>query len=110
MKKILILAALVVASASAQAVVIDFDDNVLAANTFYDPQANTVWSSGGADFEHSWNTTYNCCWGGFIYSNQTDTTTAGFLNDRSAITVHGDRIEVQVEIEKWLLKSLGPTA
>lgn len=89
MKKIFIGAALVVASVSAQAVVIDFDDNVLAANTFYDPQANTVWSSGDTDFEHSWNATYNCCWGGFTYSNQTDTTTAGFANDRSAITGDG---------------------
>jgi hypothetical protein len=75
--------------ASAGAAVINFDDNVLGADAFFDPQADVTWSSGGADFDHSWNETFDCCWGGFTYSNRTDTTTAGFLNDRSAITGDG---------------------
>jgi len=72
-----------------QAAVIDFDDNVLAPDSFFDPQANTTWSSGGLTFEHGWNADFNCCWSDFTYSNKTDTTTAGFLNDRSAITGDG---------------------
>lgn len=71
------------------AAIIDFDDNVLTPDSFFDPQANTTWSSGGLTFDHGWNTDFNCCWSDFTYSNKTDTTTAGFLNDRSAITGDG---------------------
>ena len=78
-----------ITSTALQAAVIDFDDNYLASNSFFDPQANTTWTSGGATFNHGWNDTYGCCWSGTTYSNQTDTTTAGFLNDRSAITADG---------------------
>jgi hypothetical protein len=82
-------AVLLAAAISTQAAVIDFDDNALASNSFYDPQAAVTWESGGASFNHGWNDDFNCCWSGFTYSNQTDTTTAGFLNDRSAITGDG---------------------
>lgn len=75
-----------VLAASANAVTVTFDDNVLAPDTFFDPQANATFTDGGITFDHSWNTTFDCCWGNFTYSNRTDTTTAGFTNDRSAIT------------------------
>jgi len=81
--------ALLAAGGTAPAAVIDFDDNLLALNSFFAPRANVTWTSGGAEFAHSWNDTFDCCWGGFTYSNATDTTTPGFLNDRSAITGDG---------------------
>jgi hypothetical protein len=82
-------ASLILTSVATQAAVIDFDDKVLLPDSYYDPQAAVTWSSGGADFNHGWNDTFDCCWSGFTYSNSTDTTTAGFLNDRSAITGDG---------------------
>jgi hypothetical protein len=87
--KLLATAALLLTGVSAQAAVIDFDDNALAANSFFDPQAATSWSSGSANFNHGWNDDFNCCWSDFTYSNQTDATTAGYTNDRSAITGDG---------------------
>jgi len=89
MKRIFAGAVLLAASVGAQAAVITFDDNALAPNTFYNPGAATTWTSGGANFDHLWNAEYNCCWGNFTYSNQTDTTTPGFTNDRAAITGDG---------------------
>ncbi len=76
-------------AASVSAKVITFDDNALSPDSFFNPQANTSFTSAGVNFDHSWNDTFNCCWGNFTYSNRTDTTTPGFLNDRSAITGSG---------------------
>jgi hypothetical protein len=87
--RLLLAGVLLTAAATAQAAIIDFDDNVLAPDSYFDPQANVTWESGDANFNHGWNDTFSCCWSGFTYSNQTDTTTAGFLNDRSAITGDG---------------------
>ncbi|MGB5323821.1 MAG: DUF4465 domain-containing protein [Pseudomonadales bacterium] len=69
------------------AAIATFDDLSLAANTAFDPQAVSQFVSGGLTFDHVWE--FGCCWGGFSYSNKTDTTTAGFGNDRSAITGDG---------------------
>jgi hypothetical protein len=80
---------ILLAGASAQASIIDFDDNALLPDSYYDPQAAVTWTSGAADFNHGWSSTFNCCWSGFTYSNKSDTTTAGYLNDRSAITGDG---------------------
>lgn len=81
--------ALLFGAVHSQAAMITFDENLLAPDTFFDPQANTSFISGGTSFEHNWNTTFNCCWGNFTYSNKQDTTTVGFTNDRSAITGTG---------------------
>jgi hypothetical protein len=78
---------LLVGSVAQAASIIDFDDNALANDSFYDPQQAEMWSSGNADFNHGWD--FGCCWSGFSYSNKSDTTTAGFANDRSAITGDG---------------------
>lgn len=86
-RKLIALTALALTASFANAASINFDDNYLAPDSYYDPQAATSWSSGGASFTHGWS--YGCCWDGFTYSNSTDTTTAGFLNDRSAITGDG---------------------
>ncbi len=80
-------AALLTAASSTQALVVDFDDNTLAADTFFNPAAAASFTSQGVNFDHAWN--FGCCWGNFTYSNRTDTTTAGFTNDRSAITGDG---------------------
>ena len=74
-------------SVQAQAAVITFDDNALATDTFFAPSAQTIFTSGGVSFDHDWN--WDCCWGNFTYSNKQDTSTAGFGNDRSAITGTG---------------------
>jgi hypothetical protein len=89
MNKQLLGAGFLMLSLGVQAAVVDFDDPALALapDSYYDPQAATVWSSGDANFEHEWN--FGCCWGNFTYSNRIDTTTAGFANDRSAITGDG---------------------
>ncbi len=75
------------ASVQSQAAIITFDDNALAADTFFAPGGNTSFISGGTSFDHTWS--YDCCWGNFTYSNKQDTTTIGFTNDRSAITGTG---------------------
>lgn len=71
----------------AQAAIVTFDDLTLATNSVYDPQVSSQFISGGLTFEHVYE--YSCCWAGFTYSNKTDTSTAGFANDRSAITGDG---------------------
>jgi hypothetical protein len=86
-RSLLAAATLLLAGTATQAAVIDFDDNDLAPDSYYDPQQAETWSSGGADFNHGWD--FGCCWSGFTYSNKTDTTTPGYTNDRSAITGDG---------------------
>jgi hypothetical protein len=85
--KMTVFFATVLLATSAQAVVIDFEDNTLAPDTAFNATSTTTWSSGDADFLYSYN--YGCCWSGFTYSNEIDTTTAGFGNDQSAITGDG---------------------
>jgi len=87
MRKAMVSAAVMLFAVSTQAAVIDFEDNTLAPDTAYNPGATTTWSDNGADFLYSYN--YDCCWSGFTYSNQTDTTTPGYLNDQAAITGAG---------------------
>ena len=85
--KLLTSVALLSLATSTQALVVDFDDNPLAPDTFFNPGAAASFNSQGVSFDHSWS--FGCCWGNFTYSNRTDTTTAGFTNDRSAITGDG---------------------
>lgn len=89
LNKLLTTATIAGLSVSVNAATVTFDDNALAPNSFFSPNANTTFTSGGVTFDHTWNDTYNCCWGNFTYSNNTDTTTPGFTNDRSAITGGG---------------------
>ena len=87
----LTIAALAMSSAlSVQAAVAGFDDLALAPESYFYPQAQTTFSSGSAELVHNF-TDYGggCCWSGFTYSNMTDTTTAGYTNQFSAITGGG---------------------
>jgi hypothetical protein len=75
-------AALALASASAQAAVTGFDDLSLAPNSHYHPGASTPFTSGGVSFNHDYNADYDS-WTGWVYSNETDTTTTGYENQYS---------------------------
>lgn len=77
-------------AASANAAVITFDENPLAPNSTFEPGAEVDFDSGGVTFTHEF-TDFGggCCWGNFTYSNDSDTTTAGFGNQFSAITGDG---------------------
>lgn len=82
--------------------VVTFDDLSLAPNSYWngpDPDGTIVdgpygpvnagrFTSGGASFENRYDLTYGS-WSGFAYSNTTDTTTPGYLNQFSAITGSG---------------------
>lgn len=73
---------------SAQAELITFDDLSLAPDSAFDPGYTTAFTSGSAVFDHD--APYgDCCWSGFTYSNRTDTTTPGYLNDMAAYTGTG---------------------
>ncbi|MDG3002687.1 DUF4465 domain-containing protein [Paludisphaera mucosa] len=85
------------ASARAGDVVATFDDLTLAPNSFnqgpmpgavessgpWGPQFDGTFTSGGVGFGNTYESTFGS-WGGFAYSNQADTTTAGFLNQFSS--------------------------
>jgi hypothetical protein len=81
-------ALIALSAAPAGAAVITFDDLTLPAESYFRPGVTTTFSSGGATFFHD--APFGpCCWSGFSYSNKSDTTTPGFLNDGSAITGTG---------------------
>jgi hypothetical protein len=80
------------ACAQLSATVIDFSDLSLAPSSFYNggPVTNTVgWTSGGATFGNSYNSSFGGFWNGFSYSNVNDTTTAGFGNQYATFTGTG---------------------
>lgn len=72
----------------ANAAVCTFDDNPLPASSHYGGanSGSTGFTSGDAYFAH---TDSSYAWNGWIYSNETDTTTPGHLNQFSAITGEG---------------------
>lgn len=71
------------------AAVIDFGDLTVPA-IGYENGANLAgnFTSGGASFSNSYNSTFDS-WDGFSYSIKGDTTTAGYLNQYSVITGGG---------------------
>jgi hypothetical protein len=73
----------------AGAAVATFDDNSLDPNSHYGGAGsgvNTGFTSGDAYFDH---TSDDYSWSGWSYSNHTDTTTPGYINQFSAITGGG---------------------
>ncbi|MEO7385817.1 MAG: DUF4465 domain-containing protein [Gammaproteobacteria bacterium] len=76
------------AATTATAAVVTFDDLSLAPDSYFRTSASTTFTSGNATFFYD-APFGSCCWSGFSYSNRTDTTTAGFGNDGSAITGDG---------------------
>ncbi|MBE2202884.1 MAG: DUF4465 domain-containing protein [Chthoniobacterales bacterium] len=73
---------LLLASLPAPALIVDFTDLSLSAESF---QNNAPFTSHGAGFNNSYDINWGS-WGGFSYSNTTDTTTPGYLNQYSSIT------------------------
>ena len=66
-------------------IVVDFEDLDLPAGSVAPADASeTPFVSHGVTFNRSWNHEFDCCPGGWAYSNQTDLTTAGFSNSASA--------------------------
>jgi len=91
MKKIINLfafLALMAVAGQAHGAVATFDDNYLTTNSHWGGAGSgaTGFTSGNAYFTHTADT-YS--WSGFVYSNMTDTTTAGYTNQFSAITGGG---------------------
>ena len=85
------LVATLVGAAQAATTVSTLDDLTLAPESYYFPEASTTFTSGAASFSHNY-TDYGfpgCCASGWTYSNQTDTTTAGYTNQYSALTGGG---------------------
>lgn len=89
-----IAAALVAASlasgAHAALTVSTFDDLPLSPGSHFFPGTSTAFVSGAASFNHDFaDYGWGCCWSGWTYSNQTDTTTPGFDNQFSAYAGSG---------------------
>jgi len=70
------------ATLPARALIVDFTDLNLPADSYRNTPAFT---SNGAGFNNTYDSQYGS-WGGFAYSNKTDTTTAGYGNQYSSIT------------------------
>ncbi|MEM7316013.1 MAG: DUF4465 domain-containing protein [Planctomycetota bacterium] len=67
----------------------DFDDNPLAPESFYNGADEAGgFTSRGVSYNNSYTPAFGS-WSGFAYSNTSDTTTPGFLNQYSAITGAG---------------------
>lgn len=90
------LSLLLAAPLGAAAVTIDFADVPLAVppavatatGVFFNggPSTNASgWSSGGALFSNSYNSSFGGFWSGFAYSTVTDQTTPGFTNQYAAL-------------------------
>lgn len=82
--------ALALSQPAAAANVSTFDDLALAPDSYFFPKTSTTFTSGAATFNHSFNDWGgDCCHTDWVYSNLTDTTTEGYLNQHSAIAVGG---------------------
>ncbi len=79
-----------VLSSSAIAATSTFDDLALAPESHFFPRVSTSFSSGAATFNHNFNDWGgDCCHTDWVYSNRTDTTTEGFMNQHSAVAGGG---------------------
>jgi hypothetical protein len=87
MKKKLLFVSLLAGTGAFAQTTVTFDDLTLAPNTHYDgSDLEGGFTSGGIEFPNQYDDQWNYWSGGFIYSNSTDNTTAGYTNDFSAYT------------------------
>jgi hypothetical protein len=91
MKKIIaysVILLFIIAIGAVHAAVVTFDNNPLTNNSNWGGAGSGEigFTSGDAYFSH---TDSGSSWSGFVYSNRTDTTTAGYTNQFSAITGGG---------------------
>ncbi|MNJ86094.1 hypothetical protein D3C87_35810 [compost metagenome] len=90
MKKMLLAVSVFCIQYTQAQTVVTFDDLTLAPNTYWDGSDSTFgFTSGGVFFENTYNFSWDYWSGGFIYSNSTNVTTAGYTNDFSAYTGTG---------------------
>lgn len=90
MKKMLLAVSLLAATGAFAQTTVTFDDLTLAAESYYDGSDGAgSFVSGGITFPNEYNDQFNYWSGGFIYSNTTDVTTAGYTNDFSAFAGSG---------------------
>ncbi len=90
MKKIVVCLAICSAGLAYSQSIVSFEDLTLIPNSHYTGSDGLGgFSSNGVFFENTYDTNFGFWSGGFIYSNSNDTTTAGFMNDYSAITGAG---------------------
>jgi hypothetical protein len=74
----------------ADAEIVTFDDLTLDLETFYNGSDDAgEFTTTGVMFNNFFDDTFGPYWEGFAYSNTTDTTTSGFVNQYSAITGMG---------------------
>jgi hypothetical protein len=85
MKKMLLAVSVFCIQYTQAQTVVTFDDLTLSPNSHWDGSDSTLgFTSNGVYFENSYDFDWDYWSGGFIYSNTTDVTTAGYLNDFSA--------------------------
>lgn len=90
MKKMLLAVSVFCIQYTQAQTVVTFDDLTLTPNSHWDGSDSTLgFTSGGVYFENSYDFDWDYWSGGFIYSNTTDVTTAGYTNDFSAYTGTG---------------------
>lgn len=90
MKKMLLAVSVFCIQYTQAQTVVTFDDLTLTPNTYWDGSDSTLgFTSGGVYFENTYDFQWDYWSGGFIYSNTTDVTTAGYTNDFSAYTGTG---------------------
>ena len=87
-----IIAIVLVFNATAQSVA-SFDQLTLAPEKFWNgSDGSGSFTSGGVTFYNSYSNSQGYeSWSGFAYSNMSDATTEGFINQYSAITGHGNQ-------------------
>ncbi|RRS04630.1 DUF4465 domain-containing protein [Aquabacterium soli] len=76
------------ASSAQAATTSTFEELALAPSSHYFPQASTTFTSGAATFSHAYSSDYGS-WSQWVYSNETDTTTAGYENQFSVFNSSG---------------------
>jgi hypothetical protein len=86
----LLAVALATLAGQVAAATVTFEDLALTPESHFFPETTTTFGSGGATFNHDYTEWFpGCCHSGWVYSNRTDTTTAGHLNQHSAFTGMG---------------------
>jgi len=87
MKKTLLSLAILATTGAFAQTTVTFDDLTLAPNSYWDGSDSAgQFISNGVTFPNQYNTQWSYWSGGFVYSNSTDITTAGYTNDFSAFT------------------------
>lgn len=77
-------------SIHAQVSVADFENLVLAADTFYEDHNSASWQTSNATFRYTWETQFGGYWdAGFAYTNKNNITNGTYTNLYGAITGKG---------------------